>query len=97
MALRHPCISGTIGIILPSQLRGLQIIRMYCVGRSLSEVISNPPEWWTPTAKAKAIVAVVLGLRFAHSLGLFHGHLTGNNILFDDDGMVRPCDFCVKG
>jgi hypothetical protein len=27
---------------------------------------------------------------------LLHGHLTGDNILFDDDGLIDISDFCVK-
>jgi hypothetical protein len=50
-------------------------------GISLSTVVKTSPEWWTPTAKARAVVSVLLGLRFGHSLGLVHGHLTGS-ILF---------------
>jgi serine/threonine protein kinase len=96
MNLRHPCISGTIGVNLRLGLQELTIVRMYSVGGSLSEVISTSPEWWTPTAKAKAIVGIVLSMRFAHSLGLLHGHLTANNVLFDDDGMIQICDFCLK-
>jgi hypothetical protein len=57
---------------------------LYCWGDSLSEVISVSPEWWTPMAQAKAIVGFVLGLRFAHSLGLVHGHLTVDNVLSNE-------------
>jgi serine/threonine protein kinase len=96
MNLRHRCISGTIGVILQSPLQNLEIVRMYSVGGSLSEVISASPEWWTPTAKAKAIVGVVLSMRFAHSYGLLHGHLTANNVVFDEDGVIQICDFCVQ-
>jgi serine/threonine protein kinase len=96
MNLRHPCILGIIGVIFPSPLQKLQIIRQYSVGNSLSEVISTSPEWWTPTAKVKAIVGIVLGLRFAHSVGLLHGHLTGDNVIFNDYGLIQICDFCVK-
>jgi serine/threonine protein kinase len=35
-------------------------------------------------------------MRFAHSFGLLHGHLTGNNILFNDEGLIQICDFCLK-
>jgi serine/threonine protein kinase len=35
----------------------------------------------------------VLGLRFAHSLGLIHGHITGNNILFDSNHCIQIVDF----
>jgi hypothetical protein len=85
MNLRHRCISGTIGVILQSPLQNLAIVQMDSVGGSLSEVISISPEWWTPPAKAKPIVGIVLGMRFAHSFGLLHGHLTANTILFDND------------
>jgi hypothetical protein len=51
----------------------------------LAEVISTNPVWWTATAKAKAIAGIVLALRFAHSLGLIHGHLNSNHIHFDVD------------
>jgi hypothetical protein len=96
MNLCHPCIASTIGVVLPLPLKEVKIVGMYCGGCSLSEVVSRSPEWWTPTAKAKAVVSLVLGLRFAHSLGLLHGHLTGNNVVFNEDGMIQITDFCMK-
>jgi hypothetical protein len=96
MNLRYPCISSAIGVVLPSRLRELQIIRQYFGGVSMSEVLSASPEWWTPTAKAKAIVGIVLSMRFAHSFGLLHGHLTLDNVLFDDNGVVQISDFFEK-
>jgi serine/threonine protein kinase len=66
---------------------------MYFEGCSLSEVISVNPLWWTSTVKAKAVAGIVLGLRFAHSLGLLHGHLTMNNILFNSDHCIEIVDF----
>jgi serine/threonine protein kinase len=65
-------------------------------GISLSEVISKNPVWWTATAKSKAVAGIVLGLRFAHSLGLIHGHLNSRNILFDSDDRIEITDFGVK-
>jgi serine/threonine protein kinase len=96
MNLRHPCISSTIGVILRSPLQELQIVREYSSGGSLSEVISASPEWRTPTAKVKAIVGIVLSMRFAHSFGLLHGYLTANNVVFNDEGLIQICDFCVE-
>jgi tRNA A-37 threonylcarbamoyl transferase component Bud32 len=69
---------------------------LYCWGDSLSEVISISREWWTPTAQVKAIVGFVLGLRFAHSLGLVHGHLTVNDVLFNEDGVIQITYFCLN-
>jgi serine/threonine protein kinase len=83
--LRHPCIAGPIGFsfgIDPGSQQELKIVRLYLEGCSLAEVLSIVPVWWTSTLKAKVVAGIVLGLRFAHSLGLLHGHLTGNNIFF---------------
>jgi serine/threonine protein kinase len=65
-------------------------------GGSLSEVVSVSPEWWTPTAKAKAVAGLVLGLRFCHSFGLLHGHLTADNVYFNEDRVIQITDFCVN-
>jgi hypothetical protein len=94
--LRHPCIAAPIGFVLrieSGSRRELKIVRMYLEGCSLLEVISMNPIWWTSTVKAKTVAGLVLGLRFAHSLGLFHGHLTGHNILFDSDRCIQIVDF----
>jgi serine/threonine protein kinase len=39
----------------------------------------------------------VLALRFAHSLGLIHGHLNSTNIRFDLDHRIQITDFCQIG
>jgi tRNA A-37 threonylcarbamoyl transferase component Bud32 len=96
MNLRHPCITPPIGFVFgieSGHKQELKIVRMYLEGCSLFEVVSVNPIWWTSTVKAKAIAGIVLGLRFAHSLGLLHGHLTMNNILFDSDHCIQIVDF----
>jgi serine/threonine protein kinase len=96
MNLRHPCISSPIRVVIGSPLQALQIVQSYFGGGSLSEVISASPEWWTPTTKVKTIVGIVLAMRFAHSFWLLHGDLTGANVVFDDEGLIQICDFCVQ-
>jgi tRNA A-37 threonylcarbamoyl transferase component Bud32 len=32
-------------------------------------------------------------LCFAHSFGIFHGHLPGNNIFLNEDGAIQMTDF----
>jgi serine/threonine protein kinase len=94
--LRHPCIAAPIGFVCPIESGSreeLKIVQMYLEGCSLLEVVSVNPLGWTSTVKAKAVTGLVLGLRFAHSLGLVHGHLTGNNILFDSDHCIQIVDF----
>jgi serine/threonine protein kinase len=85
-----------ISIVFGPPLRELSIVRMYFSGSSLSKVFSISPLWWTPTAKAKAVCGIVFGLRFAHSLGLQHGHLTTNNIFFNEHGVIQITDFCIS-
>jgi tRNA A-37 threonylcarbamoyl transferase component Bud32 len=96
MNLRHSCIAGVIGVVHSSPLRVLKIIRNHIEGYSLSQVVFISPEWWTPTAKAKAVVGVLLGLRFAQSLGLVHGNLTGNNVFVTEEGMIQISDFSLQ-
>jgi serine/threonine protein kinase len=94
--LRHPCIAAPIGFVFPIDSGSRQeskIVRMYLEGCSLLEVVSVNPLWWTSTVKAKAVAGIVVALRFTHSLGLFHGHLTGNNILFDSNHCIQIVDF----
>jgi hypothetical protein len=57
------------------------------------EVVSSSPEWWTPTAKAKVIVGLVMGLRFVHSFGLLHANLTMSNIELAEDPVIEIADF----
>jgi serine/threonine protein kinase len=70
----------------------LCIVRLYATESSLVDVISNPPAWWTPTAKAKAVVGIARELRFAHGIGLLHEAVEANNILFDAEWRIQTAD-----
>jgi serine/threonine protein kinase len=83
--LGHHCITAPTGFVIGIEAgiwRELKIVRMYLEGCSLLAVVSVHQLGWTSTVKAKAVARLVLALRFAHSLGLIHGHLTSNNIFF---------------
>jgi hypothetical protein len=98
--LFHPCIFVPIGFIFggeSSLSRELNIVELYCERNLLSEVNSTNPVWWTATAKAKAVAGIVLSLRFAHSHGLIHGHLSSKNIIFDMDHRIEITEFCRIG
>jgi hypothetical protein len=77
---RHLCIADSIGVVLPSPSCELQIVRMYYHASSLSDVILVLAKSWIPTAEVKAVVALVLRLRFSRTFGLLHSHLTVNNL-----------------
>jgi serine/threonine protein kinase len=94
--LRHPLIAPLIGFVFPIESDGrweLKTARLHASGGSLADVLANPPAWWTPTAKAKAVVGIALGLRFAHGLGLLHGAVKAGNVLFDADRRIQIADF----
>jgi serine/threonine protein kinase len=94
--LRHPCMAAPIGFVCPIEsgnLQELKLVRMYFEGCSLLEVMSVHPMYWTSTVKAKVVAGILLGLRFAHNLGLLHDHLTGNNVLFDSDHCIQILAF----
>jgi serine/threonine protein kinase len=94
--LRHPCIAGPIGFVIRIESdieQHLKIVRLYSEGCSLAEILSVRPIWWTSTVKAKVVAAIVLGLRFAHSHGLLHGHLTASSLIFDSDFGIEIVDF----
>jgi serine/threonine protein kinase len=94
--LRHPMIAHLIDCVFPvesSRQREFRTVRLYATEGSLADVLSNPPAWWTPTVKAKAVVGIALGLRFAHGLGLLHGAVKASNILCDADRRIQIADF----
>jgi serine/threonine protein kinase len=96
LKLRHPMIAPLIGCVLPvesRERRESKTVRLYATAGSLADVLSNPPAWWNPTAKAKAVAGIALRLRFAHGLGLLHGSLNASNILFDADRLIQIADF----
>jgi serine/threonine protein kinase len=94
--LRHPCIAAPIGFVFrieSDSRQELNIVQMYFESCSLADVLRINPAWWTSTMKAKMIASLVLGLRFVHSLGLIHGHLTSNDILLNSDDYIQIIDF----
>jgi serine/threonine protein kinase len=93
VSLRHPLITSPLEFAESTAPRRLKIARPYAAGGSLAEVLSDAPAWWTPTAKAKAIAGIALGLRFAHGLELLHGGLKASNVLLDADRRIQIADF----
>jgi hypothetical protein len=86
--LNHPLITKPIGFVIENQ--ELKIVSSKII--NLVEVETTKPGWWTPTAKAKAVVGIALALRFAHGFGLIHGGLNARNIVFDSGGIVQIAD-----
>jgi serine/threonine protein kinase len=93
MQLKHCCVAPLIGLVVPTESTPLKTGTLY-YSCSLQDVLDRRPEWWTSTAKSKAIAGIALGMQSAHELGIVHGSLKPNNILFDDNHCVHVVDFC---
>jgi serine/threonine protein kinase len=91
--LRHPLILSLVLCVLPEGGTGPRIVTEYLGGGSLSEILANPPRWWTATRKAITIAGIVVGMKYVHSCDMMHRDLKPSNILFDDARQVRIADF----
>jgi hypothetical protein len=92
----NPLIAPLIGFVFPvesDERRGLKTARLHASRDSLADVFLNRPAWWTPTAKAKAVVGIGLAIRFAHGLGLPHGKVKADKVLFDADRRIQSLNF----
>jgi hypothetical protein len=95
ITLRHPCVvqmrgwcpaaGGGDGEKFP------QIVLEYLRPPSLKTLLDKPGEydWWTSTAKAKAIVGIVQAMSFLHSRNLMHRELKTRIVLLDDEHQVK--------
>jgi serine/threonine protein kinase len=92
MNLKHPCLAAPFGFIVSSTWTELKIVRTYYPIGSLEEVLQTSPSWWTVTVKSIAVVGIVLGMRFVHSVGLVSGNLKPRNILFNQTHQIQIVD-----
>jgi hypothetical protein len=53
----------------------------------------RPPPWRDATARSKAVLGIVAGMTFVHSLDLIYGSLDPIHILLDATGEVRIASF----
>jgi serine/threonine protein kinase len=54
--------------------------------------MEHPPEW-DATARSKAVLGIVAGMTYAHSLGITHCDLCPQKILVDENFEVRIASF----
>jgi serine/threonine protein kinase len=95
--LRHSIPFGCFFPVESSRWLEFKTVRLYATEGSLADNLLNPPGWWTPTMKAKAVVGIIFGLWFAHGLRLLHGTVKASNILFDADRRIQIADFSPTG
>src|SRR2546422_6672083 len=70
------------------------IVMEYLPGGSLKQRIETVGPL-KPDHAVRVIAAVANGLAFAHSKGIIHADLKPSNILFDNNGTAKICDFGI--
>ncbi|MFN2519415.1 MAG: serine/threonine-protein kinase [Candidatus Limnocylindria bacterium] len=90
--LSHPNIVAVHDV---GEVDGLPFIVMeHITGRSLKEHIQH--EGPLPVAEAVHLaIEIATGLDFAHSRGIIHADLKPSNVLLDEDGQAKICDFGI--
>jgi serine/threonine protein kinase len=96
-SLSYPSVIRLIGVSPPDDDSAVTIALEHCGGGSLEAAIRDAPDWWGPTAKARAVVGVVTGMHVIHTAGLVHGCLRPSNVLFDDQRRPRVTDVVIGG
>jgi serine/threonine protein kinase len=100
--LIHPCLVKTIGWGLPSREKmRVEIGMEYMCHGSLEDVLqrvrkNDIPPFWSHLNISRNIVAITLGMKYLHSHSIVHGNLKPGNLLFDEEGRVRICDYCLS-
>jgi serine/threonine protein kinase len=91
--MTHPATLPMIGFA-PGSPDAL-IVMPYMEHGSLDRVLAAVharravPAWWDATAKSKAVIGMVAGMAFVHSLGLLHRDLEPRSVLIDGRCEVR--------
>jgi len=90
--LDHPCIVQYRGMLAdPSKGGPVALVFEYCEGGSLRDALAQGP--LGPRLAAEVVVQVADALRAIHELGLAHGDVKPENILFTRDGIPKLADF----
>jgi hypothetical protein len=92
IVLHHLSIADLFGFLFAAGLMELKISQLY----ALQNVIVANPVLYLPIAKMRAVVTLVLGLRFMQSLGLIHSHFTSHTV-FVHPGYSIPIKSFVAG
>jgi serine/threonine protein kinase len=109
--MTHPATLSLIGWAptTAADQHGL-IVMDYMPNGSLDDINKKfydgrPPWWWNATARSKAVIRIITGMAFVHSLGLIHRDLKPANIFFDENfeariggfGRARKEDLVLSG
>jgi hypothetical protein len=87
--LRHPCVISLVGYSLPTGIEAAQVGTEFAAKGPLQTALGRRSSSLDDTSKAIVIVGLVLGMQFAHLIGVVHRDLDPKNILFDEKSYVE--------
>jgi serine/threonine protein kinase len=96
--MRHPVTQGLVGWVPSGDANYAELLLEWMPNDSLDAVTwwmhkGRPPAGWDATARSKAVLGIVAGMAFMHSLGLVHESLDPIHILLDAAFEVRLASF----
>jgi hypothetical protein len=94
--LDHPNIIKTITWGIKQKQKELWIVLELCAGGSLSDQLKKPNGQQTAQSFReirRIALEIAYGMKYIHGMGLLHGDLSANNIMFDASGTVKVTDF----
>jgi serine/threonine protein kinase len=99
--LHHPCVIRIFGWSDGQHSTWGEIHMEFAPNRSLEDLLERartgiPTVLQNPTAKAKLICGIVLGMRYVHSQGILHRDIKPANILLDEKWRPKISDFGVS-
>jgi serine/threonine protein kinase len=97
--MTHPAALSLLGYRPPSEESRVGLLVMDYMAHGTLEAINKlvyrgtPHPDWNGTAISKAIVGIVVGMCFVHSVGILHRDLKPGNIFIDEHYEIRIADF----
>jgi serine/threonine protein kinase len=91
--LTHPCICRLRGICLATETPLGFIATEFVSRSSLRTILDDRPRWFTSTARVIVLAGIVIAMIYVHAQGIMHRDLKPGNVLLDDHGRPRLCDF----
>uniref|UniRef100_A0A6B2LDN5 non-specific serine/threonine protein kinase n=1 Tax=Arcella intermedia TaxID=1963864 RepID=A0A6B2LDN5_9EUKA len=90
---RHPNVVAFIGIVEGEKDEGLQIVLEYLSKGDLGHFLLDNPEPISWVRKVKIALDVACGMAYLHSREIIFRDLKSENLLLDDTGKTKICDF----
>jgi len=90
---RHPNVVAFIGLVENEEEEGLQIVLEYLSKGDLGHFLLENPEPISWIRKVKIALDVACGMAYIHSRNIIFRDLKSENLLLDDTGKTKICDF----